>query len=70
MLPYLGVLSVAMLSTGLAAETVVTAVEGIAPVVQLPERRYRNKGKQARPAKRSNRLHISRRTRRKHRRAA
>ncbi|MDK2759678.1 MAG: hypothetical protein KYX66_23440 [Blastomonas fulva] len=30
----------------------------------------RGKGKQAKPAKRSNRLHISRRTRRKHRRAA
>ena len=32
--------------------------------------RPRGKGKQAKPAKRSNRLHISRRTRRKHRRAA
>lgn len=30
----------------------------------------RGKGPQAKPAKRSNRLHISRRTRRKHRRAA
>lgn len=32
--------------------------------------RPRGKGPQAKPAKRSNRLHISRRTRRKHRRAA
>lgn len=35
-----------------------------------PRDRRRGKGPQAKPAKRSNRLHIRRRTRRKHRRAA
>lgn len=34
------------------------------------QRRRRAKGPQAKPRKRSNRLHVSKRTRRKHRRAA
>lgn len=48
----------------------------VAPVTRrrelptAPRDRRRGKGPQAKPAKRSNRLHISRRTRRKHRRAA
>lgn len=48
----------------------------VAPVTRrrelspTPRDRRRGKGPQAKPAKRSNRLHISRRTRRKHRRAA
>lgn len=48
----------------------------VAPVTRrrelppTPRDRRRGKGPQAKPPKRSNRLHISRRTRRKHRRAA
>lgn len=46
-----------------------TARRGMAQAGMIPLRK-RNKAAQAKPRKRVNRMHISRRTRRKHRRAA
>lgn len=68
--------ALAYASLGAAASATAVAVEqvdAVAPTRKLHPAyatRPRGKGKQAKPAKRSNRLHISRRTRRKHRRAA
>lgn len=59
-----------------AASMAAAAVEQVNAVVPTRKlhpayaTRPRGNGRQAKPAKRSNRLHISRRTRRKHRRAA
>lgn len=59
--------------TASMAAAAVDQVDAVAPTRKLHPAyatRPRGKGKQAKPPKRSNRLHISRRTRRKHRRAA
>ena len=78
-----GLIAAAVLSAGVAlaqpyvkAPIEQTLTAQVAPstrrreLAPAPRIRRRGKGAQARPAKRSNRLHISRRTRRKHRRAA
>ena len=78
-----GMIAAAVLSAGvdIAQPYVKAPIEQtqtvqVAPVTRrrelasAPRIRRRGKGPQAKPAKRSNRLHISRRTRRKHRRAA
>lgn len=78
-----GLIAAAVLSAGLAVvqPTVKAPIEQapvnhVAPATRRrelapsPRIRRRGKGAQAKPAKRSKRLHISRRTRRKHRRAA
>lgn len=70
------VLAMAMAGVSAAASSAAVAMErvdAVAPRHTLQPayvKHPRGKGKQAKPAKRSNRLHVSRRTRRKHRRAA
>lgn len=66
-------LAVASISLGQAAGEAALAVDRLANAVPLPPGRAtgrRSRGPQAKPRRKSNRVTIGRRTRRKHRRAA